>query len=307
MGSSDSQESEDPFLKKEISMNKYKKNIKKMNPIIYFLLFSHCFIIPLSGTTPICPDQVPAEFTDPYSAFYLTPSGKMIMDSSTYTEEIHRFLQCEEAFILGIIPEYDALLEIGCARAERAEIIAKMDRYFYGIDINQEHIDNAQVFLRTKKIEKQATVSVFSANDLTKATFPLPPDKKTLILFPFNLLGNLQDFHLILANMIDIGQDFCFSTYKITKKVSKSRELYYSNCGCQNIRYSKTLIGDLFDSEDGLHSAAFKVSYIIDILTHLLEKKKLTATITVSDMGQLGYLIYIKRILKQRELGEFDQ
>jgi hypothetical protein len=233
---------------------------------------------------------------DKYSAFYLTSPGKNIMNPTTYTDGIHRFLKAEEAFILNAMPNYDILLEIGCARAERAEVIARLGRGFYGIDINHDYLMHASKSFIENGISECATVSLFSVNNLNASTFPINRNKKTLIFFPFNLLGNLQDFHLILENMIDIGQDFCFSTYKLTDQTKKSRLNYYENCGCQQVRYSRTSIGDLFDSVDGLHSAAFSVSYIIDILVNTLESRGKTAIVTISDLEHLGHLIYIKRI-----------
>jgi SAM-dependent methyltransferase len=233
---------------------------------------------------------------DKYSSFYLTKSGKMIMDPITYTEGIKQFLRCEDQYIFSVLADYDILFEIGCARAERAERVAQCGYNFYGIDINQEYIDYARDCFRWKNLDSHATATLFSANDLTPATFPISPYKRALIVFPFNLLGNLQDFHIVLENMLDIGQDFCFSTYKFTDQVRKSRMHYYKSCGCQQIRYSTTPIGDLFDSEDGLHSAAFRVGYIVDIIIGLLENKGKTATVTVTDLDHVGYIVHIKHI-----------
>ncbi len=146
-----------------------------------------------------------------------------------------------------------------------------------------------------KKIQKKAQASQFSVNDLTVENFPVKA-KKSLIVFPFNLLGNLSDFHIVLSNIMDIGQDFCFSVYKINDDVKKSRLEYYSKCGCQQIRYTTTPVGDLFDSVDGLHSSAFKVSYLVEMLHGLLEQKNKKATIVIRDMDSIGYLVYIRDI-----------
>ena len=154
-----------------------------------------------------------------------------------------------------------AFLKSGAALLNALVDVAKLGHYFYGIDINPRHIAEANSLFMEKNIQEKASVCTFSINDITTDNFPCA-GKKALVFFPFNLLGNLDDFHLVLEGMIDIGQDFCFSTYKINDAVKNVRADYYKNCGCEQIRYSTTPVGDLFSSKDGLHSAAFKIGYI---------------------------------------------
>lgn len=230
------------------------------------------------------------------TTFYKTQTGEKIMDPHCYTNGILKFLEDENQLILNLVDQYDYLFEIGCGPSFRAKEVVKKGCRFYGIDINKNFIKSSQDSFVKAQIEKMAYAEEFCANDLTVNNFPIQNKKKTLILFPFNLLGNLADFHIVLENMIDIGEDFCFSIYKINEEARKSRLKYYTNCGCQQIRYTSTPVGDLFNSKDGLHSASFKVSFIIDLLDAFFENKGKKATIAIQNIGKIGYFIYVKDI-----------
>ncbi len=109
-------------------------------------------------------------------------------------------------------------------------------------------------------------------------------------------MGNISDFHLIVANLVEIGEDFCFTTYKINKTAESNRKIYYLNCGCDQVGYSMTPIGDLYTSISGLHSAAFKISYLFELLEITLQAKSKKARIFVQDLSDMGYIIYVKGI-----------
>jgi hypothetical protein len=238
-----------------------------------------------------------AQTSDSAEQFYHTPIGEKIMDPTTHSVGIRSFLKEEHRFVMQLLSNYDCLFEIGCSASERALVVAAMGCKFYGIDINHMYISKSRQHFQEWDIEKVADVRVFSANSLNIRNLPFEIRKKTLILFPFNLMGNLVDFHIVLENMVEIGSDFCFSTYKIQKYVQESREQYYRSCGCQQLRYTTTPIGDLFDSGEGLHSAAFRLGYLMELLSNLLEKNQKKAEIRIIDLAGLGHMIYVKDIL----------
>lgn len=233
--------------------------------------------------------------------FYITSAGEKIMDPSSFTEEIEKMLLEENQFVLTqmILGKYDVLYEVGCADSSRANDVVKLGVDFFGIDINPCYVEKSNRLFEEKKIQMKAQTSLFSANNLNSSTYQIANYRKALIVYPFNLLGNLDDFHLILINMINIGQDFCFSTYKINPIAWQARNRYYSKCGCEGIRYSTTPIGDLFDSEDGLHSAAFKVGYLTDLIFHLLETKNKRAKVLIKDLASIGSIIFVGDIQEQ--------
>jgi len=234
---------------------------------------------------------------DSFAHFYQTKSGEMIMNPDNFNDSIKTFLLQENQFIIKhLLNKYEYLFEIGCGPSDRAADVVRFGSHFYGIDINKKYVDISNKSFKNLGIENKAFAEVFSAMELRKDNFPIPLNKKTLILFPFNLLGNLDDFHLVLDSIIDIGQDFCFSTYKFNDITIKARDNYYTNCGCKQVRYSTTPIGDLFDSKDGLHSAAFKIGYIVELLNGIFEAKRKTAVIEVEDLGGIGFMIYVHNI-----------
>ena len=225
--------------------------------------------------------------------FYHTPSGEMIMNPASYNEGIKSLLNEENRFVLQqMLNKYDTLFEVGCGISKRAVDVSKLGRKFYGIDINPRYVEESNSVIKKKNFQSKACAYVFSINDITRDNFPVLQGK-TLIFFPFNLLGNLDDFHLILETMIELGQDFCFSTYRINESVKNVRHNYYSNCGCQKLRYSTTPIGDLFSSSDGLHSAAFKIGYITELVDSVLEKHSKRALINIYDLAGISYMIHV--------------
>lgn len=229
------------------------------------------------------------------SAFYLTKNGEMIMNPNTYTDDIKKMLQKENEFIMRVLPRYKSLLEIGCGPSSRAQEVVQKDCKYFGIDINSNHIKQSLMMFEFLGIKEMASAKVFSAYDLNNENIPFALDPKTLIYFPFNLMGNLDDFHIIIENLIEMGNDFCFSTYKINQKTMNSRHKYYANCGCNRIRYTKTPVGDLFDSQDGLYSAAFKISYLIEMIENILDQNEIHATVAIHDTD-IGNIIYIYNI-----------
>ena len=228
--------------------------------------------------------------------FYLSPIGEKILDPTTYTREIRELLAEEERLLISLLPEYDALLEVGCGSAERAERVVYLGRQFYGIEINPHYVELGRALFREKQIDDRATIDLFSAHKLNRSTFPLDLSKRSLIFFPFNLMGNLDDFHLVLLNLFDLEQDFCFTTYKVTSQAEKTRAVYYTQCGCADLVQSATPLGTLFTAEGGFHSAAFRVGYLFDLLEFLLQTKQKKAKISVFDIHDIGYLVYVRNI-----------
>lgn len=232
-----------------------------------------------------------------FAQFYHTKSGEMIMNPETFTEGIKAFLAEEDLFVLNlVINRYDYLFEIGCGLSERALDVTRFGKQFYGVDINPNFVNKSSLLFANKNIKERAQVQCFSVLDLNVDTFMLPKEKKSLIFFPFNIMGNLDDFHLVLENMVNIKQDFCFSTYKMNDNARVFRNGYYTNCGCQKLRYSTTPIGNLFDSQDGLHSASFKISYIVELLDTILVSYNKKAKIQINDLADVAFMIYVHDI-----------
>lgn len=229
-------------------------------------------------------------------SFYQTPSGEMIMDSSTYSKGIIEFLEMEQNFIKKSIEHYDIFFEIGCGTSQRAIEFKNTRCNFFGIDINPRFIQLSSHFFTQHKLHEKAQTKEFSVKELNSSNFPVSHDKKTLIYFPFNLLGNLENFEDILKNMVELGKDFCFSSYKITEGAYIARREYYLNCGCENLKYEKTANGDVFSSSDGLRSVAFHEGYIKTLVEKIVCDSKRRASIHVHEFANLGYVLEVKGI-----------
>ena len=230
------------------------------------------------------------------NTFYLSPSGEKILDPSTYTSEIRGLLAEEDRFIMNLLQNYDVLFEVGCGSCARAIRVTDLGREFYGIDINPHHIENAKTLFQQHQLQHAATADILSVTQITTTSFPIASTKRPLIFFPFNLMGNLDDFHLVLLNLLNLEKDFCFTTYKITPLAEATRQTYYLRCGCEQLSHSATPIGDPFSSRDGFHSAAFKIGYLLDLLEFLLHSKQKTAKLFVHDIHEIGYLIHVQSI-----------
>ena len=232
--------------------------------------------------------------------FYHTKTGEEIMNPHTYPKSITDFLNEEHLFILEQIKEYNIFFEIGCATAERALHIVRANCNFYGIDINPDFIARSHFFFLDHGLARRAKSELFSVNNLTVKSWPsslrVGKKEKVLIYFPFNLIGNLTDLSRIFGNIIEIGYDFAFSTYRINEFVYQERLRYYRNCGCNNLYYTRTKNGDLFTSSDGLYSAAFDEMEIRNTLFSILKEKQKTASITTHDLTGIGYAIFIRNV-----------
>lgn len=234
------------------------------------------------------------QFTDS-NFFYAKSSGKEIMNPENYPKEITEFLEDEKKLVIKnlSINNYDSLLEIGCAESVRAKEIVKQGYKYFGIDINKEFIKNSKLYLNKEKLTEQAFVDDISFFELDSSHIFL--QKKCLILFPFNLFGNLEE-EQTLNHLFTLRKDFIIVTYTFDEKAEKIRGNYYNNCQYTNVKFIKNDNFSTFTSDEGLHSTSYNQNFLKNMI---VEKAKLfrllsTIEITLQSFNDIGLAILVK-------------
>jgi hypothetical protein len=90
--------------------------------------------------------------------------------------------------------------------------------------------------------------------------------EKPLIIFPFNVFGNIAPISLLLSKLRLMNTDFLISVYKNDSSTIEMRRKYYLNCGYNNLETIKDQTGFLFKSHEGLYTVAYDKYYLINLL-----------------------------------------
>ncbi|MBU2707896.1 hypothetical protein KCM76_18015 [Zooshikella marina] len=167
------------------------------------------------------------------TAYYQSNIGHEIMSTHNFDDHIIRYLAHEQAFISGILANqsYTTLIEIGCDKVRSFETAAMNNVKYIGIDIrtkleeqskhyfSQCHKSTAS-FLRGSLVDIDGVL-----NDKVNHS------ERILCLFPFNLIGNVENITNILRKYYMTGMDIVISSFQTGEPANSIRRAYYQKCG----------------------------------------------------------------------------
>lgn len=194
--------------------------------------------------------------------FYTSLSGKEIMLSYNFNEEVIAFLVTEAAFVSKVLllNSYDVLIELGCDKAKSYSLADLHAINYIGVNIRESII---------KKLEKSNyNNAAFYCFDFleTEKLVPLIENKKTLFFFPFNLAGNISNIKDILISYKKIiNADIILSMWQCSNKADLAREKYYNNCGLINLKFERTNVAHSFVSNN-FTSKSYKSSFLNELI-----------------------------------------
>lgn len=213
----------------------------------------------------------------PIEKFYTQFGGDRLVDSHNYPPEINQYLRHEERLIFQIITThgYDYLIEVGCMDARALPITLALDISYYGVDIVDKYIKEAQakIKLATQRhpslIAEAYCVSIYDLASCFQAhPLQINPNLSLnpLAIFPFNSFGNIEDPEKAARAVSDCGLDFLILTYRTDDYSTKVRKAYYQNCGYTGITTLNDERGIRFISSEGLNTVAYEENYIKTLL-----------------------------------------
>lgn len=222
--------------------------------------------------------------------FYASQKGKEILNENNFPPTIQHFLASERTAIQKILTKmqlsYDALLELGCGNARNIDLALAAKLMYYGIDFIESEITLASIKIKEKNAQGKA--KCLSIMDLNHQTTPIPPDTRTICLYPFNLFGNIFDPLKVIQISHELKYDLLVSTYREDTSITPIID-YYQACGLSNIKTNLVNNGVLFSSDQGFNSIIYKKNYLEQIA------KKLHFDMKTFDFGTLGRLYYIHK------------
>jgi SAM-dependent methyltransferase len=228
--------------------------------------------------------------------FYISSQGQMIMQEENYTGAIKTYLANENRAVVKHLFDgsFDSVLEVGCGYAIKASMFTQLGYQYSGIDINPNFVTKANESMKYNSLEKSAKASELSIFDLNRTNNPVKSAKKTLILFPFNLFGNLPNQEEIIETCIRMNYEIFISSYTTDLTAFNERHAYYSNCGYSPLRYVDDGRQVKFSSELGLDTSAYSENYYKDLLQPFVDRNEIEYKISKFDA--IGFSIIIKKL-----------
>lgn len=227
--------------------------------------------------------------------FYGELGGDRLVDSSNYPPEILDYLKCEEQIIIQTFDNYgyNQFVEVGCMDARSLPLAASLAVPYYGIDIVDKYIIEAQNKINASQENSENInaevhkISVYYLADyLKQSPLRISANKpsRPLAIFPFNSFGNIDSPELAIQSIGDCNMDLLILSYRTDDHSTRARSRYYENCGYSEVIMDESEQGVRFTSPEGLSSVAYDEDYLKDLLGKRLSVK----TYLFSEIG-VGY------------------
>jgi len=201
--------------------------------------------------------------------FYGSDLGNRLINDALFPEEIKEFLKLEKELLSEIIPLFDSLVEVGCMQGRYLQWATKHVQNYIGIDIVSSYIEEGCRNLTQnygKLIKGHFILGDAEKIDtiLNWEKFSINPNR-TILLFPFNSFGNMQNYLAVIKSLKKSGASFIISTYSTSEIATSIRYKYYEACKYSNLKKEKTNEGVVFSSKDGLWTIAYHQNFLLRI------------------------------------------
>ncbi len=200
--------------------------------------------------------------------FYMS-SGQEILHVNNYPPLLVDFLMTEHNSFDSLLHEkkhtYTTLVEVGCGELENVQLAQKNQLKYIGIDFDPTRINTANQIIQRHGYQQ---VQVACADIINMKFFDLYQSQhdKPILIFPFNVFGNIAPISYLLAKLKLFSMDFIISSYKINTTTNNVREAYYRNCGYHDLQKIESSFGVTFKSKMGLHTIAYSQVYLCSLL-----------------------------------------
>lgn len=207
------------------------------------------------------------------AGFYGGGLGDRLVSPDVYPPLIHKFLVDEEAALERACRGQELLVEVGCMDGRSMDWAVERGLAYLGIDVVERYILEARErALRRGLSESRCRFSVGASERLPAlvdpASFGARPEA-TLLFFPFNSFGNMDDAAEVLEGVRGTGLPFLISTYPVTSEANACRESYYRNCRYRDLSVVRDGRGVVFLSPDGLRTFAYDEIYLLGLCREL--------------------------------------
>mgnify|MGYP001466761920 CR=1 FL=1 len=200
--------------------------------------------------------------------FYGSNLGDRLIDETLFPIEVKLFLEAEKKLLEKIIKPFNTLIEVGCMYGRYLQWANDNVQNYIGIDIIKSYVKIGQ---KNSKIHSNKLSNCFfilgNAENLDTILnwkkLNLDPNK-TLIFFPFNSFGNMQNYLSVIQSLKKTATSFFISSYTTNKAATLSRQKYYQACNYSNLKEEKNEEGVVFSSTDGLRTMAYHQKFLVE-------------------------------------------
>jgi len=200
---------------------------------------------------------------------YFVEEGNKLLNINNFPLEITNYLYSERTLIGQIINDYDLIVEIGCFDATYLPLVYEKRKKYLGIDIFKKNIEEANRRAQFKYIPSEYyELLELNAEELfgieeKSVLFNSNINKKKLIIFPFNVIGNIKKIDSLISSVRNLSADILVSTFQTNDYANYWRQKYYEKC-CANILMHIEEDGVRFTSLGGLNSIAYNLNWFIE-------------------------------------------
>lgn len=195
--------------------------------------------------------------------FYARGAGDLLIDEARYPAAIRDFLRAESELLESISGDFDLLVEAGCMHGRFLDWAQARGKRYLGLDVVPRYVEAGRREAVRRGLSPEtyrfACVPAERVHDVLQ-THPIPPTR-TLLFFPFNSIGNMDDAGPVISAIARSGAKFLVSSYRSTARASAARREYYERCGYRAIQEGRDPKAVWFRSPDGLRSAAWRPRY----------------------------------------------
>lgn len=194
--------------------------------------------------------------------FYETPNGQTLLCEANYPLDIKSYLRAEKLYVDTISSQYSHIVEIGCIDGRYSYLARESGKRYTGVDLNIRTIEKGQA---TNHNSNSILVHQAALPFLIEYAPTFTP--ATLVLFPFNAMGNMKNRKKILEVLNNNRIDCLISTYTTTVDAAKARGIYYSLGNEECTRISEYEDEVRFTTRSGMDSTTISAKWISNTIT----------------------------------------
>lgn len=195
--------------------------------------------------------------------------GWRMFDSRYLTPAVADFLGREKSAFLKLMASsgYEDVIEVGAGYGRYGRSVVEQGINYTGIDlitwlqeIGTWYADKAQL---GKGAPVSYTLRNMSVVDIA-GLFPAgKAERRTVVFFPFNCVGNLEYIGKILEELRELDLDFACSVFNNTAATGASRAEYYAQCGLSELQ-TQTLSSSCCEitSAEGFESVGYNPLFL---------------------------------------------
>jgi hypothetical protein len=207
----------------------------------------------------------------PLSPKMNTSFWKIWTDIALYTPELHTYIKDQRNLLHEIVRNnhYVNIIEAGCGNGTFLfPTVFQLGLNYIGIDKEQQavvQLNKTITHLQYSSDLRAIWADMQNFSDVVNQ-YNIPSEN-SLVVFPFNALGVMDNPASILAQISDSGLDVLIFTYATTDRAQSIRHDYYQQLQFSNVTIQRDLQDSVvFRSEEGLTSYAYAPHLIMSWL-----------------------------------------